>query len=143
MLCLSLAVAAPARRCITACLHRARSWLCPIRAVQQFCAFVAICIQPRCSPTVPAHRDTTVFQAWVPEDCAQEVSVPARVVPRRRAAGLFGSSAADDAAARRRYAWPLQRALYVHALAEVLADYEAEAAVEVGLTASWFSWLTI
>lgn len=42
MLCLSLAVAAPARRCITACLHRARSWLCPIRAVQQFCAFVAI-----------------------------------------------------------------------------------------------------
>jgi hypothetical protein len=31
----------------------------------------------------------------------------------------------------------------VYALAEVLADYEAEAAVEVGLTASWFSWLTI
>ena len=31
-----------------------------------------------------------------------------------------------------RYPWPLQRELYAHALCEVLADYEAEAAVEVG-----------
>jgi len=28
----------------------------------------------------------------------------------------------------------------VHALAEVLADYEAEAAVEVGLTATWLTF---
>ncbi len=31
-----------------------------------------------------------------------------------------------------RYPWPLQRSLYAHALCEVLADYEAEASVEVG-----------
>ncbi|KAK9839629.1 hypothetical protein WJX81_001603 [Elliptochloris bilobata] len=31
-----------------------------------------------------------------------------------------------------RYPWPLQRALYAHALSEVLAHFESEAAVEVG-----------
>jgi hypothetical protein len=68
MLCLSLAVAAPARPCITACLQRpspggapyepsstsVRSWPCSKSATLL--------------PTVPAHREPVVFQFYLLEE---------------------------------------------------------------------------